>query len=131
MNTNKDSVVQCLISAGYFLSTVCTIFIFLAIFRSSWNMAVIALGIFLFMGVIVISGSIVYDCDDYGDVPFLVNIVCFVVLAIEYFIMIVGYGIFNIVKWVFIFPGTVFSFVLDLFVKAFYKKGDDSDEKIE
>lgn len=131
MNTNKDSVVQCMVSASYVLSTVCTIFIFLAIFRSSWNMAVIALEIFLFMGAIVISASIVYNCDDYGDVPFLVNIVCFVVLAIEYFIMIVGCGIFNIVKWVFIFPGIALSFVLNLFVTAFSKKGDDNDEKIE
>ena len=131
MNSNKDSVVQCLISAGYFLSTVCTIFIALAIYGRSLNMAMFALESFLIMGVIVISASIVYNCDDYGDVPFLVNIVCFVVLAIEYFIMVVGCGIFNIVKWIFIFPGTAFSFVIDLFVKAFYKKGDDSDEKIE
>ena len=131
MNSNKDSIVQCLISAGYFLSTVCTIFIALTIYGRSLNMALFALESFLIMGAIVISASIVYNCDDYGDVPFLVNIVCFVVLAIEYFVMVVGCGIFNIVKWVFIFPGTAFSFVLDLLVKVFYKKGDDSDEKIE
>ena len=131
MNSNKDSIVQCLISAGYFLSTVCTIFIALTIYGRSLNMALFALESFLIMGAIVISASIVYNCDDYGDVPFLVNIVCFVVLAIEYFIMVVGCSIFNIVKWVFIFPGTAFSFVLDLLVKVFYKKGDDSDEKIE
>ena len=131
MNSNKDSVVQCLISASYFLSTVCTIFIALAIYGRSLNMAMFALESFLIMGVIVISASIVYNCDDYEDVPFLVHIICFVVLAIEYFIMVVGCGIFNIVKWIFIFPGMALSFVLDLFVTAFYKKGDDSDEKIE
>lgn len=131
MNTNKDSVVQCLISAGYFLSTVCTIFIALAIYGRSLNMAMFALESFFIMGVIVISASIVYNCDDYADLSFLVHIICFVVLVIEYFIMIVGYAIFNIVKWIFIFPGMAFSFVLDLFVRTFFKKGDDNNEKIE
>lgn len=131
MNTNKDSVVQCMISASYVLSTVCTIFIALAIYGRSLNMAMFALESFLIMGAIVISASIVCNCDDYSDVPFFVNIVCFVVLAIEYIIMIVGCGIFNIVKWVFIFPGIALSFVLNLFVTAFSKKGDDNDEKIE
>ena len=75
MNSNKDSVVQCLISAGYFLSTVCTIFIALAIYGRSLNMAMFALESFLIMGVIVISASIVYNCDDYADVSFLVHII--------------------------------------------------------
>lgn len=125
MNTNKDSAVQCLITASYILSSICTIFIFLAIFRGSWNMALIALDSFLIMGATLISASIINDCEEYNDVPVLVNIICCIVLAIEYFIMVVGWGIFNIVKYVFIFPGTIVSFVIDLF-----SKGDDNNEKI-
>lgn len=126
MNTNKDSAVQCMINAGYVLSTICTIFIFLAIFRGSWNMALIALDSFLIMGAILISASIINDCEEYNDVPVLVNIVCCIVLAVEYFIMVISWGIFNIVKYVFIFPGTIVSFVIDLF-----SKGDDNNEKLE
>ena len=125
MNTNKDSAVQCLITASYILSSICTIFIFLAIFRDSWNMALIALDSFLIMGATLISASIINDCEEYNDVPVLVNIICCIVLAIEYFIMVVAWGIFNIVKYVFIFPGTIVSFVIDLF-----SKGDDNNEKI-
>ena len=127
MNTNKDSAVQCLISAGYILSSICTIFIFLAIFRGSWNMALIALDLFLIMGAVLISAFIINDCEEYNDIPFLVNIICFIVLAVEYFIIIVSCGIFNIVKYVFMFPGTIVAFMADLF----FKKGDDNNEKLE
>ena len=89
MNTNKDSAVQCLINASYVLSTIYTIFIFLAIFRGSWNMAWIALGSFLIMGIILISAFILADCDDFKDAPFLVCIVSCIVLAVEYFIIVV------------------------------------------
>ena len=58
MNTNKDSAVQCMISAGYVLSTICTIFTFLAIFKRSWNMGLIALDSFLIMGAILMSAFI-------------------------------------------------------------------------
>ena len=127
MNTNKDSAVQCMINAGYVLSTICTIFTFLAIFKRSWNMALIALDSFLIMGAILISAFIINDCEEYNDVPFLVNIICCIVLAVEYFIIIVSCGIFNIVKYVFMFPGTIVAFMADLI----FKKGDDNNEKLE
>ena len=127
MNTNKDSAVQCLITASYILSSICTIFIFLAIFRGSWNMALIALCSFLIMGIVLISAFIINDCEEYNDVPVLVNIICCIVLAVEYFIIVIGSGIFNIIKYVFMFPGTIVAFVADLF----FKKGDDNNEKLE
>ena len=130
MNTNKDSAVQCLIYASYILSSIYTIFIFLAIFIGSWNMAWIALGSFLIMGIVLISAFILADCDDFKDAPFLVCIVSCIVLAIEYFIMIVAWGVFNIAKFIFTFPGRAFSFVIDLFATIFFKKGDDNNEKI-
>ena len=126
MNTNKDSAVQCVIMASYILSSICTIFIFLAIFKRSWNMALIALDSFLIMGAVLISAFIIGNCDEYRDVPLLVNLICCTVLAIEYFIMVVSCGIFNIVKYVFMFPGTIVAFMADLF----FKKGDDNNEKI-
>lgn len=126
MNTNKDSAVQCMINAGYVLSTICTIFTFLAIFKRSWNMGLIALDSFLIMGATLISAFIINDCEEYNDVPFLVNIICCIVLAVEYFIIIVSCGIFNIVKYVFMFPGTIIVFMADLI----FKKGDDNNEKI-
>lgn len=124
MNTNKDSAVRCMITASYILSTMCTIFIFLSIFERSWRMAAIALDIFLYMGVILISAFIINDCEEYNDVPVLVNIICCIVLAVEYFIMVVGWGIFNIAKYVFMFPRTVYLFMIDLF-----NKGDDNNDK--
>ena len=127
MNTNKDSAVQCMINAGYILSTICTIFTFLAIFKRSWNMGLIALDLFLIMGAILISAFIINDCEEYNDVPFLVNIICCIVLAVEYFIIVVGCGIFNITKYVFMFPGTIIAFMADLI----FKKGDDNNEKLE
>ena len=127
MNTNKDSAVQCLITASYILSSICTIFIFLAIFRGSWNMALIALDSFLIMGAVLISASIIDNCDEYRDVPLIVSLICCIVLAIEYFIIIVSCGIFNIVKYVFMFPGTIIAFMADLI----FKKGDDNNEKLE
>ena len=130
MNTNKDSAVQCLINASYVLSTIYTIFIFLAIFRGSWNMAWIALGSFLIMGIILISAFILADCDDFKDAPFLVCIVSCIVLAVEYFIIVVCWGILNILKYIFIFPGAVFSFVIDFIRYTIFKKGDDDNEKI-
>ena len=130
MNTNKDSAVQCLISASYILSSICTIFIFLAIFRGSWNMALIALCSFLVMGIVLISAFILADCDGYKDAPFLVCIVSCIVLAIEYFIIVVCWGILNILKYIFIFPGAVFSFVIDFIRYTIFKKGDDDNEKI-
>lgn len=126
MNTNKDSAVQCLINASHILSSICTIFIFLAIFRGSWNMALIALCSFLIMGIVLISAFILNDCDGYKDTPLLVNIICCIVLAVEYFIIIVSCGILNIVKYVFMFPGTITAFMADLI----FKKGDDNNEKI-
>ena len=131
MNTNKDSAVQCLINASYVLSTIYTIFIFLAIFRGSWNMAWIALGSFLIMGIILISAFILADCDDFKDAPFLVCIVSCIVLAVEYFIIVVCWGILNILKYIFMFPGAVFSFVIDFIRYTIFKKGDDNNEKIE
>ena len=100
MNTNKDSAVQCLIYASHILSSICTIFIFLAIFRGSWNMALIALCSFLVMGIVLISAFILADCDDFKDAPFLVCIVSCIVLAIEYFIIVICYGVLNIVKYI-------------------------------
>ena len=126
MNTNKYSAVQCMITASYILSSMCTIFIFLAIFKGSWNMALIALDLFLIMGAVLISAFIIDDCDEYRDVPLLVNLICCIVLAIGYFIMVVAWGVFNIAKYVFMFPGTIIAFMADLF----FKKGDDNNEKI-
>ena len=131
MNTNKDSAVQCLIYASHILSSICTIFIFLAIFRGSWNMALIALDSFLIMGAVLISAFILADCDDFKDAPFLVCIVSCIVLAIEYFIIVVCWGILNILKYIFMFPGAVFSFVIDFIRYTIFKKGDDNNEKIE
>ena len=131
MNTNKDSAVQCLIKASHILSSICTIFIFLAIFRGSWNMAWTALGSFLIMGIVLISAFIIYDCDNYRDVPLLVNLICCTVLAIEYFIIIVGCGILNIVKYILKFPETIFSIVTDFIRYTIFKKGDDNNEKLE
>ena len=131
MNTNKDSAVQCMIHAGYVLSTICTIFTFLAIFRGSWNMALIALCSFLIMGIVLISAFILADCDGYKDAPFLVCIVSCIVLAIEYFIIVICYGILNILKYIFMFPGAAFSFVTDFIRYTIFKKGDDNNEKIE
>ena len=125
MKTNKDSAVHCLISASYVLSSMCTIFIFLSIFKRSWNLALIALDLFLIMGAILISAFIINNCEEYRDVPLLVSLICCVVLAVEYFIMIVSWGIFNIVKYVFIFPGAFVSFVIDSF-----SKGDEYNDKI-
>ena len=127
MNTNKDSAVQCMINAGYVLSTICTIFTFLAIFKRSWNMGLIALDSFLIMGAILISAFIINDCEEYNDVPVLVNIICCIVLSVEYFIIVVGCGIFNVTKYVFMFPGTIIAFMADLI----FKKGDDNNEKLE
>ena len=127
MNTNKDSAVQCLIYASHILSSICTIFIFLAIFRGSWNMALIALCSFLIMGIVLISAFILDDCDGYKDAPFLVCIVSCIVLAIEYFIIVVCWGILNIIKYIFMFPGAIIAFMADLI----FKKGDDNNEKLE
>ena len=131
MNTNKDSAVRCMLTASYVLSTICTIFIFLAIFKRSWNMGFIALDLFLIMGAVIISAFILDDCDEYKDTPLLVCIVSCIVLAIEYFIMVVCWGIFNIVKYIFMFPGTIITFMIDLINIAFFKKGDDDNEKLE
>ena len=131
MNTNKDSAVQCMITASYILSSMCTIFIFLAIFKGSWNMALISLDLFLITGAVIISAFVLENCDEYSDAPLLVNIVCCIVLAVEYFIMIVAWGIFNIAKFIFTFPGRAFSFVIDLFATIFLKKGDNNNEKFE
>lgn len=124
MNTNKDSAVKCMIAAGYVLSSICTIFLFLAIFKRSWCMAIIALDSFLIMGAVIISAFILANCDDYKDAPFLVSIVSCIVLAVEYFIIIVSWGIFNIAKCVFMIPGIVVSFTIDLF-----NKGDVNNDK--
>ena len=131
MNTNKDSAVQCLIMASYILSSICTIFIILAIFKRSWNMALISLDSLLIMGAILISASIIDSCDEYKDVPLLVNIICCIVLAVEYFIMVVGCGVFNIVKYIFLLPGTIIVFLTDLVNKTSLKEGDDNNEKLE
>lgn len=124
MNTNKDSAVKCMMIASYVLSAMCTIFIFLSIFKRSWCMATIALDIFLIMGAVIISAFILANCDEYKDAPFLVSIVSCIVLAVEYFIIIVGWGIFNIVKYVFMIPGIVVTFTIDLF-----NKGDVNNDK--
>ena len=129
MNTNKDSAVQCLIYASHILSSICTIFIFLAIFRDSWNMALMALCSFLVMGIVLISAFILADCDGYKDAPFLVCIVSCVVLAIEYFIIVICYGILNILKYIFMLPGAAFSFVTYFIRYTIFKKGDDNNEK--
>ena len=131
MNTNKDSAVQCLIMASYILSSICTIFIILAIFKRSWNMALISLDSFLIMGAVLIQASIIDSCDEYKDVPLLVNIICCIVLAVEYFIMVVGWGVFNIVKYIFLLPGTIIVFLTDLVNKTSLKEGDDNNEKFE
>ena len=131
MNTNKDSAVQCLITASYILSSICTIFIFLAIFRGSWNMALIALDSFLIMGAVLISAFVIDNCDEYRNIPLLVNLICCIVLAVEYFIIVVCWGILNILKYIFMFPGAVFSFVIDFIRYTIFKKGDDNNEKIE
>ena len=124
MNTNKDSAVKCMIAASYVLSSICTIFIFLSIFKRSWCMAIIALDSFLIMGAVIISAFILANCDEYKDAPFLVSIVSCIVLAVEYFIIIVSWGIFNIAKYVFMIPGIVVSFTIDLF-----NKGDGNNDK--
>lgn len=124
MNTNKDSAVKCMMIASYVLSAMCTIFIFLSIFKRSWCMATIALDIFLIMGAVIISAFILANCDEYKDAPFLVSIVSCIVLAVEYFIIIVSWGIFNIAKYVFMIPGLVVSFTIDLF-----NKGDVNNDK--
>lgn len=124
MNTNKDSAVKCMMIASYVLSAMCTIFIFLSIFKRSWCMATIALDSFLIMGAVIISAFILANCDDYKDAPFLVSIVSCIVLAVEYFIIIVSWGIFNIAKYVFMIPGIVVTFTIDLF-----NKGDGNNDK--
>ena len=124
MNTNKDSAVKCMMAASYVLSAMCTIFLFLAIFKRSWCMAIIALDSFLIMGAVIISAFILANCDEYKDAPFLVSIVSCIVLAVEYFIIIVSWGIFNIAKYVFMIPGIVVSFTIDLF-----NKGDGNNDK--
>lgn len=124
MNTNKDSAVKCMMIASYVLSAMCTIFIFLSIFKRSWCMATIALDIFLIMGAVIISAFILANCDEYKDAPFLVSIVSCIVLAVEYFIIIVSWGIFNIAKYVFMIPGIVVTFTIDLF-----NKGDVNNDK--
>ena len=131
MNTNKDSAVRCMLTASYVLSTICTIFIFLAIFKRSWTMGIIALDSFLIMGAVMISAFILDDCDGYKDAPLLVSIVSCIVLAVEYFIIVVVWGIYNIVKYIFIFPGAAFSFMIDFIRYTIFKKGDDNNEKIE
>ena len=92
-------------------------------------MALIALGSFLIMGIVLISAFILADCDGYKDAPFLVCIVSCIVLAIEYFIIVVCWGILNILKYIFIFPGAAFSFVIDFIRYTIFKKGDDNNEK--
>ena len=131
MNTNKDSAVRCMLTASYVLSAICTIFIFLAIFKRSWNMGIIALDLFLIMGAVIISAFILDDCYGYKDTPLLVCIVSCIVLAIEYFIIVICYGILNILKYIFMLPGTVFSFVTDFIRYSIFKKGDDDNEKLE
>ena len=94
-------------------------------------MALIALDSFLITGAVIISAFIIDNCDEYNNVPLLVNIICCIVLAVEYFIMIVAWGIFNITKHIFVFPGTIITFMIDLINIAFFKKGDDDNEKLE
>ena len=83
------------------------------------------------MGAVLISASIIDSCYEYKDVPLLVNIICCIVLAVEYFIMIIAWGIFNIVKYIFLLPGTIITFMIDLINITFFKKGDDNNEKLE
>ena len=92
-------------------------------------MALIALDSFLIMGAVIISAFILDDCYEYKDAPLLVCIVSCIVLAIEYFIIVVVGGIYNIVKYIFICPGAVFSFVTDFIRYTIFKKGDDNNEK--
>ena len=94
-------------------------------------MALIALDSFLIMSAVLISAFIIDNCDEYSDVPILVNLICCIVLAIEYFIMVIAWCVFNIAKFIFTFPERAFSFVIDLFATIFFKKGDDNNEKIE
>ena len=94
-------------------------------------MAWIALCSFLIMGIVLISAFILADCNGYKDAPFLVCIVSCIVLAIEYFIIVICYGILNILKYIFMLPGTVFSFVTDFIRYSIFKKGDDDNEKLE
>ena len=93
-------------------------------------MALIALCSFLVMGIVLISAFILADYDDFKDAPFLVYIVSCIVLAVEYFIIVVCWGILNILKYIFIFPGAVFSFAIDFIRYTIFKKGDDDNEKI-
>ena len=132
MNTNKDSAVQCLIYASHILSSICTIFIFLAIFTRSWTIGLIALDTFLIMGAVIISAFIIYDCDNYSEVPLLVHLLCYIVFAVEYFVMVVGKGVFNIVKLIFTFLAVAFSYMYGFISHVnFLKKGDDNNEKLE
>ena len=94
-------------------------------------MAWIALGSLLIMGIVLISAFILADCDGYKDTPFLVCIVSCIVLAIEYFIIVVCWGILNIIKYIFMFPVAAFSFVTDFIRYTIFKKGDDNNEKNE
>ena len=131
MNSNKDSAVVCMLTASCVLSTICTIFIFLTIFTRSWTMGLIALDTFLIMGAVIISAFIIDDSDEYGDIPLLVNLLCCIVFAVEYYVMVVGKGVFNIVKFIFTFLAVAFScmygFISHVNLK---KKGDDNNEKI-
>ena len=45
--------------------------------------------------------------------------------------MIVAWGIFNIAKHIFVFPGTIITFMINLINITFFKKGDDDNEKLE
>ena len=131
MNTNKDSAVVCMLTASCVLSTICTIFIFLTIFTRSWTMGLIALDTFLIMGAVIISAFIIDDSDDYGDIPLLVNLLCCIVFAVEYFVMVVGKCVFNIVKFIFTFLEVAFSYMYGFISNVnFLKKGDDNNEKI-
>ena len=130
MNTNKDSAVVCMLTASCVLSTICTIFIFLTIFTRSWTMGLIALDTFLIMGAVIISAFIVDDSDKYSDIPLLVNLMCCIVFAVEYFVMVVGKGIFNIVKFIFTFPAVAFSYLYSFISHINLKKGEDNNEKI-
>ena len=131
MNTNKDSAVVCMLTASCVLSTICTIFIFLTIFTRSWTMGLIALDTFLIMGAVIISAFIIDDSDKYGDIPLLVNLLCCIVFAVEYFVMVVSKRVFNIVKFIFTFLAVAFSYMYGFISHVnFLKKGDDNNEKI-
>ena len=84
----------------------------------------------MFWKIVECINNIIDNCEEYNDVPVLVNIICCIVLAIEYFIMFVVWGVFNIAKFIFTFPGRAFSFVVDLFATIFLKKRDDNNEKM-